>query len=588
VYAADQLNPDTEEKKVVNLRTTSWTTSAKALVLAAIAFVVVCAGPLAGKATAQSAGKPKPMAIVTLSGYDALMEDINFVGSLGGQEAFAQNVEQMIMLFTQNKGLVGLEKSKPIGLVIQSDGMNISGAICIPVTSLEELTTTLMPFGVLAKDKGDGITEISANGQTLVAREKNGWAFVSMMPQMLENLPDDPNQLFGTLTKDYDLGIRVNVQNIPEPFRQMAIQQLQLGLESGMQQLPDESDEKFEARKEMSSAQIDQLKRAINEVNELTVGLKLDNDQQRAYFDFVYTAIPGTQLAEQVKQNSDPKTNFAGFFQPDAAMMMSFASKVSEADIAQMDQMFGALHKQVQSAIDEDTELPSDEARDVVKSAVDDFMDALKATVAAGMMDGGAVLNMAPNSLTLVAGGFVGDPAKIESGLKKLAELAKEEPKFPGINWDSDSHGDINFHTLSVPIPEDKEEPRQLFGDTLEVVVGIGKKSVYFALGRDCLEALKGVIDASAAEPQKSVPPMEMTFALSPIMAVVSTFADGKNKETVESIANMLANEANGRDHVKIVVQPIPHGARTRIELEEGVLRAIGEAVMKARDHGGF
>jgi len=570
----------------VKLRTKSWSTSAKALALATFAFFAVCTGPMTGTAAAQSEEGPKPMAIVTLAGYDALMEDIDFVGSLVGQEAFAQNVEQMIMLFTQNKGLVGLEKNKPLGLIVQSDGMNISGALCIPVTSLEELTTTLAPFGVIAKDKGDGITEISASGQTLVAREKNGWAFVSMMPQMLENLPADPDQLFGTLTKDYDLGIRINVQNIPEPFRQMAIQQLQVGMESGMQQLPEESDEKFEARKEMTSAQIDQLKRAINEVNELTLGLKLDSEQQSTFLDLVYTAVPGTQLADQVEQNSDPKTNFAGFFQPEAAMMMSFASKVSEADIAQMDQMFDALRKQAEAAIDEEADLPSDEARDVVKSAVGDFVDALKATLAAGVMDGGAVLNMAPNSLTLVAGGFVGDPSKVESGLKKLAELAKEEPKFPGINWDSDSHGDIKFHTLSVPIPEDKDEPRQLFGESLEVVVGIGKKSVYFALGRDCLDALKVAIDASAANPQKSAPPMEMTFSLSPIMAVVAAFADGENKETIESIANMLANEANGRDHVKIVVHPIPHGARTRIELEEGVLRAIGEAVMQARNQG--
>ena len=48
----------------------------------------------------------------------------------------------------------------------------------------------------------------------------------------------------------------------------------------------------------------------------------------------------------------------------------------------------------------------------------------------------------------------------------------------------------------------------------------------------------------------------------------------------------MLANEANGRDHVRIVKQPIPNGARTRIEVEEGVLRSIGMAVMQAQEQG--
>ncbi|MCA9229819.1 MAG: hypothetical protein KDA57_04150 [Planctomycetales bacterium] len=563
-----------------------WITKVKSLTALVSACVALCAGPWSGTAIAQSEGGAKPMAIIALSGYDSLLEDINFIGSLSGQEALGQNVEQMIMLFTQNKGLVGLEKDKPVGLMVQSDGMNFSGALCIPVSSLEELTTTLAPFGVTAKDQGDGITQIATSGQTLFARESNGWALVSMMPQMLENLPEDPGQYFDSLTEEYDLGIQVNVQNIPEPFRQMAVQQLQAGMESGMQKLPDESDEQYEARKELSAAQIEQLQRAINEIDELTIGLALDGEQQRAYFDFAYTAVPNTQLADQLAENSDPKTNFAGFFQPDAAMMMSFAGKVTEADMAQAEQMFAALRKQIKTAIDEESDLPSDEARDVLKSAADDFMDALKATLQAGVMDGGAVLNMAPSSVTLVAGGFVGDPGKFESGLKKLAELAKDEPKFPGINWDADSHADIRFHTLSIPIPEIEEQHREIFGEAIEVAVGIGKDSAYFALGRNCLEAVKGIIDDSAASPQKSVPPMEMTFSLGQIMEFAATVAEEEAQPMIEMISNMLASEANGRDHVRIVTQPIPNGARTRIEIEEGALRSIGMAVQQAQMQG--
>ena len=58
--------------------------------------------------------------------------------------------------------------------------------------------------------------------------------------------------------------------------------------------------------------------------------------------------------------------------------------------------------------------LRSERARELAKSAIDDFLQALKSTLEAGVMDGGAVLNMAPNSLTLVAGGFVGDPGKVD------------------------------------------------------------------------------------------------------------------------------------------------------------------------------
>ena len=129
---------------------------------------------------------------------------------------------------------------------------------------------------------------------------------------------------------------------------------------------------------------------------------------------------------------------------------------------------------------------------------MDDFLDALQTTLQAGMMDGGAVLNLAPNSVTFVAGGFIGEPAKVESGLKKLADAIKEEKDFPGVQWNAENHADVSFHTISLPIPEDKPEPRQMFGETIDLAVGIGKQSVYFAAGRDCLDAAKSVIDASA------------------------------------------------------------------------------------------
>ena len=167
----------------------------------------------------------------------------------------------------------------------------------------------------------------------------------------------------------------------------------------------------------------------------------------------------------------------------------------------------------------------------------------------------------------------------------KVAEK-EEGANFPGINWNSSSHADVQFHTLSIPIPaggDDEENARQLFGDTIDVAVGIGENSVYFAAGRDCLGAIKETMDASAASPQKSVPPMEMTFALAQIMEAAATFVDGDDREKVEMIANMLKNEANGRDHVRMVAQAIPNGARTRIEAEEGVLRAVGMAAMAAQ-----
>jgi hypothetical protein len=516
-------------------------------------------------------GEMKPVVMVTLAGYDALKEDINFLGSLAGQPDLASQFEPFILGFTQ-----GLEKNQPLGVLIQSDGMNFGGAICLPIKDLATFVGNLKPFGVTTTDAGNGVTQISANGQTLFGKNEGGWTFLSMMPQMLENMPADPVAAFKELVSEYDLGIRANVQNIPEPYRQMAIQQLRAGMEAGMKRKEDETDEQYNARTALANSQVEQLERMIKEIDQFTFGMAVDGKEQRTFIDFVYTAVAGSQLAEQLKTMADPKTNFAGFYQPDAAGMMMMSSTVNESDIAQTKQMVESLRTQIATAVDEDSELESDAAKESVKAASNDFIDALLATIEAGKMDAGAVVNVSPNALTVVAGGFIADPAKIESGLKKLSELSKEKPEIPPVKWNADSHAGVSFHTLSVPAPDD-EQARKLFGETIEITVGIGKDSVYFALGKDNLAAAKKVIDDSAASPGKSIAPMELSFSVGQIMNTIAAF--NSEDAILKTVADTLKTEAVGRDHVRIVAQPVENGLRSRIEVEEGVMRAIGVGV---------
>lgn len=548
----------------------------KSLLLALVASFALTTS---GVAQAQD-GNMKPLAVIAFNNVNNLLDDANFIGLLAGKPGVADQVRPIIGM------LVGLDTDQPIGLIVQTDGIAPSGVLCLPVKDLKTLLDGVGMFGITREDGPDGTIQIGAQGQTLFAREANGWAYLSMMPQMLDNLPANPGEILNTLTKDYDIAIRVNVQNIPEAYKQMALSQIQAGMEQAMQRRESESDEKFAARQELTKMQIEQFKTAVQEIKELTFGIGVDSENQRTYFDLVYTAITGTNLAKQMAFNSDPKTDYAGFFQPDAAMMMSLTSKATEADLAQADQNFDLMFKQFETAFNKETaDKLSDEDREAAKSIFVDFFDALKATVKAGKMDGGAVLNVSPTSFSFVAGGFIADTAKVESGLKKAEELVKKnEPDFPGIDWNSDSHADVQFHTFSIPIPAGEEEAQQMFGATVDVAIGLGKESAYVSIGRDCIEAIKGIINTSAATPQKSVPMMEGTLALTQILDTAAEFVKGDDKAQVLMIANMLANEANGRDHVRMIAQPVDDGIRIRFEAEEGVLRAIGMAVQHAQN----
>ena len=551
----------------------------KPVSLVAIALLILSAG--SQRLAAQDS---PPAAVIAISGYDELMGDIDFIGSLADQPGASQQLEMMVNMFTQGQGVVGLDKSKTLGVILQAGGpMGFGGAVCIPVSDLGEFLNGLAAFNVQSADKGDGMFEVSANGQMLYSKEQGGWATIAPMPDMLGSLPADPGGAITELSENYDIGARIHVQSIPEAFRRQLFDYFSSATNQNVRQEAGESDADFANRKETIEAQLKQAQQRIDEMDEVTVGIAIDGQEQRVFMDVEYTAIPGSDLANTLAANADVRTNYAGFFQPDSAMMASFAQNVDPVSMAQVDQQLDAARKQAHRAVDDEEQIASDESKQLMKDAIDDFLDAFAATLRGGTMDGGAVMMLEPDGLTFVAGGLMLDTAKVEEGLKKVAQVSDDEKLgMPPISWNAESYGDMSFHTLSHPTGDD-EAAQQLFGDKVDIAIGIGDKSVMFAAGRNWLAAVKKVIEGSQAEPNKSVPLAEVTVSLAPIFDAMAALGDEDKRDMLRSIADMLANNASGRDKVKMIAKAVPNGAQTRIELEEGVLRAIGAGIKEGQ-----
>ena len=81
----------------------------------------------------------KPILVVSLAGYQRIMDDLAFVGKLSDSPDLAKNLEGMITFFTQGQGLAGLDKTKPWGLAASTDGLSFQLLGFIPVTDLKKL-----------------------------------------------------------------------------------------------------------------------------------------------------------------------------------------------------------------------------------------------------------------------------------------------------------------------------------------------------------------------------------------------------------------------------------------------------------------
>jgi hypothetical protein len=519
------------------------------------------------------AGGAKAMAVVAISSYDELIGDVKFIGKLIDRPDIGDMVTGGIALFTQGKGLDGLDKTKPWGVIVQASDADIVPMGFLPVSDLKKLLAVLAPIAGEATEGDDGVYEMEAGLQSVYLKSVGGWAFIANDSDALKNVPADPTAAFAGLDKEYDIAVRLNVQNIPQMYRQMAIEQIKQGVELGLDRGPDESEEDYNTRKALIKNQMKQIVSFIDETQHLTMGWAIDATAEKTYFDISMAAVPGTKLAKQAAQFANAKTKFGGFLSDGAAVKMNLTTKGgSPEDIAQSVAAIKMLREQAMKAIDEESELPEGQAREIVKSAMGDVMDVLTATIEGGSFDMGGMVQLEPGKLTVAMGGLVADGAKMESALKKLENLAKEEEGFKGVQWNADEHDGVKFHTLQVPM--DDEDAQKLLGDQLDVVIGTSDNTFLVAFGKDAMATLKGVLDKSKADADKTVPPMQVAISVGKIAAFIAAQEDDP---TAAMIAEMLS-KSGGKDHVNLTITGIPNGFVYRIEAQEGVLKAIGAA----------
>lgn len=571
-----------------------WRTAALLILSATVYAPYAAAQPAVLEEPASApAGQMTTVVAAAVSSYDNLMRDVTYLAKVSGNPDSVQMFQGMAGMFTQP-----LDKKRPWGFLMLTDGAQFVPIVCLPMKDFDAAMQTLAATGTEPDDLGDGVFEVQVPNQpqSIYIKDQGPWTLLSNMQDAFDGAPADPGPMFTQLAEGYGVVVQAMIQEIPPMYRQVAINSLREGIEQGLEQDPNEDDAAFAKRREATELQLANIERLFTEFETATIGWGVDESAGKSFLDFVYTVVPGSKLAQQCAAYENSKTNFAGFIDPTAAMTMGVAvenpPELIEADLEQMRLQLSAMREKAERDIDADPSLPDDEAREAMKSALGDLVEALEATVSAGLIDGGAKVNLSDTSATLVLGAHVVNPEKVETALRKLVKLAEGKPDFPGVNWNAESHGGANIHTMTLPIPLDAAPARKLFGEAVSVALGVGEAELYIAAGSDCLTSLKAAMDASKAQPGKKTDPAMVVMSLKQFLTTAQAVAP-PNPES-DAVLDMLSDSlegSEGADRVMISQKAIPNGITMRIEIEEGVLKAFGAAATAAAQQqaqGGF
>ncbi len=345
---------------------------------------------LAGQAPV-SAQEMKPVVVVSLAGYDELMSDVDFLGQISGIPMLnAQMAEGILQQTTQGQGLKGLDKKKPWGGVLLSDGgFGFKFLVFVPVKDVKGLIEVFAgpPFGFTSKDVGNGVVEVQGPvPQPGFAKTQGNYTFFAQNAADLADLPKDPEALLAGLNKEYDLAVRAFVQNVPQAFRDQILGGLKMGMQFSVNQPnPGEDPQAFALRKQLVEGQLEQMEKLFTELDTFTLGTKIDGAAKTANFDMGITVAAGSEMAKQLANSGDVQTNHAGFLMPEAAVSLTGVGVVNE--IEQANAMIKSLGEHAKNEIDKDSSFPDAQTRDTAKSILADLIDVATKTIATGKVD---------------------------------------------------------------------------------------------------------------------------------------------------------------------------------------------------------
>lgn len=550
----------------------------KKVLLMAMAAVLLL-GRTSPSPAQQQGSQQQPIATVAFRGYDELKSDIEFIGQAGGNPQLAAMVDAAVAQQLGPQAMATLDKARPWGLVVQTDGQNFSGFAFLPVTDLGKLLGALEPrLGKASRD--GGLYRFDRNQQSIFLKQQGQWTLISNSADSIAAAPADPVALLAGLEKQYDIAARIAIKNIPAGVRQMLMLPIQMGMQMGMQRLPDESDEQYQLRMKMSQQAITQMNTALEELDTFQLALDIDRQARKASLEYSATAKEGTKMAQQMATSvQDLTTQFAGLVQPQAALTFNVVSQLPDESIEQMKTQFSAARARAEQDLDDNDAL-SGEQRQQAEKLLGMLFDALQVTIEEGRIDAAGTVSLEGDAPTLVAGAHVVDPKKVEEVLKQVAELAsQEEPNLAqAINLEAGEHAGVTLHELNLPVAvmgDAAADFRGIFGDTLDVVVGIGEQSVYLAAGADASQTLQQAIDASDRQKGAKVPPARFRAALGQVAGFASKIAEDDAQQVAETIRRTLAQKP-GKDHITMSSSVIPNGQKVRVEVEEGILALLG------------
>ena len=430
--------------------------------------------------TVAQAADMRTVAVISVADLDSAIATLKAVTAEAGYpDAMSQAEMQLSML-------EGFDLKQSVGIVVMADDESFAGYAFLPTADISD--TMLGMFLAMGEKQADGSIMLPAGAMLplpIYVKQSGKWAFVSMM-ELPKTLPADPVKLLEGMDKQYLLGVKANIANLPKDkvmgmlsvFRMMAQTQAQ-------------SENDIEAL----DASFDQIEMALEQLKTFSFGIAVTPDND-IVIDTSAEAVAGTVLAADMTSMASFKTNQIGFYQSEDSIAAFLLAGILNAIVKQQyNTQLTTFFEGAREGVEED-DLDSLGIA-AAKSVLDNVEAMLLSTIETGKIDLGTTLK---KDATLLVGATITDGNKLQQALEKsLVAVPEEFQQYVKLN--TEQFEGFAVSTIAVPlsdIPSD-DIPKTLISKTATLQIAIKDTAIAMAFGiEDTVPAdLKKAITAS-------------------------------------------------------------------------------------------
>ncbi|SMP48928.1 hypothetical protein SAMN06265222_102481 [Neorhodopirellula lusitana] len=509
----------------------------------------------------------EPVLVVTLGSLNQLVQDINYLTDAVGMPQFGGTFEIMSGMFAQ-----GIDKTQPVGILVPLVDGAPEPIAMLPTADVRAILKQLEAQTGPVDELDDGTLVINVGANVVFIRQVGNWAVLARNRNVLDQAPADPSSLISAMGTDYDLGIRLDMQQVPEPVRDALITQLRQGFNQAMSR---QNGQDADSAREYAEQSMDQLEQVISQTDDLMIGLDIDAANRQIVLDASFTAIPGTKLAAIYEGQKPIPSAYSMVIRDDAAAYFHAAASVGPETIEQARSSVKNAVKMAGSALGQIDELSEPEVSEIT-DMIQRITDLTLKSYEEGKFDAGAVLLTDANQMQFALGSFIADGNEAATIVKDIARKLEGRGDAPRFEFDRDTYKGVVLHLVEKDIPAKADELRKIFGDTVRLHIGTGEKAVYVGLGDASVPLMMEMIDGASGQPQSSGDLLaQFEINMLPILQFAQSI------EANDAIISMLdsLSRATDRGTLRVITKAVDNGQSSRIVISDGVIRSIGAAV---------